>query len=360
LATNRFWQGFGSQIENNPARRSKTIYKMRKLHYPALLAFSLWAHAAFGQQDPMFTNYQFNSLIFNPAYAGSNEHLTLNVIHRQQWVGFEGAPSTQSLLAHTPLKNERVGLGASIVKDKIGPSGSFDFATAYAYRFPVGSRKRLKLSLGLQGSVANWYGDWFDVTVEQGSDPSFQRRLSRWLPNFGAGAYLYGKRFYAGLGCPRLIEHDLRKAEAEGDDFFGKTYRHYYATLGAAFPLDGDNLVFRPSLLVKRAGLFSALRRDDAFQNIGAPTALNLDASFFLRQMLWLGASYRTAVEAGDSSHDSMDFWAAWSLRNGLRFGASYDVNLSKIRQASSGSFEVMLGYEFDIKVKKVASPRYF
>lgn len=308
----------------------------------------------------MFTSYQFNSLIFNPAYTGSNEHLTLNLIHRQQWLGFDGAPSTQSLIAHSPLKNERVGLGISLLNDKVGPTNTFHAAGSYAYRMLVGKKKNMKLSLGLQASMANWRADWSDVTVEHGSDPSFQQNISRWMPNFGAGIYLSSKRFYAGMGVPRLLENDLRKAQNDAVDFYGKTYRHLYTSVGGIFPFDGEQIVFRPSLLLKSSGLFSSFKKDGKTQNIGAPTALNIDASFFFRQTFWVGATFRTAVQTQKSSSDSADLWAAWYLRNGLRLGASYDFTLSKLQKAGANSFEVMVGYEFDIKVKQVASPRYF
>ena len=320
----------------------------------------LCVFAARGQQDPMFTNYHFNSLVFNPAYAGSNEHLTLNLIHRQQWLGFDGAPVTQSLIAHTPLKNERVGVGFSMVNDIIGSTSSLNIAGSYAYRMLVGKKKNMKLSVGLQASVANWRGDWLDVTVEQGTDPSFQQNISRWLPNFGAGVYLSGKRFYAGFGCPRLLENDLQAVKHEGVDYYGKTYRHWYTTIGGVLPIDGDQLIFRPSLLLKSTGLFSSLKSDKKGQNIGSPTALNIDASFFFRQAFWVGATFRTAVQTQKSSSDSADIWVAWCLRNGLRLGASYDITISRLQKAAGNSFELMAGFEFDIKVKKVASPRYF
>lgn len=315
----------------------------------------LWAATASAQQNPMFTNYHFNSLAFNPAYAGSNEHLTLNLSHRQQWLGFDGAPVTQTLTAHSPLRNERVGVGLTLSNDRIGPGGTLDLSASYAYRMPVGTSKKLKLSLGLQASVANWRGDFSKITVEHSDDPSFQQNLSRWLPNFGAGAYLHSEKFYLGLGCPHILEHDLRKAKGSTEALFAKNYRHLYLSTGAAFPFNGEQLVFRPSLLVQSAGFLS----DRNGQDIGAPTSANLGAAVLFRQLFWVGTSYRSAL-SGKSSNDSANLWLAWSLRNGLRFGAAYDLTLSKIRTASSNSFEIMLGYEFDIKVKQVASPRYF
>ena len=337
----------------SPWSHLKMILNMSKFTLLALLAGLTAATGAFGQQDPMFTKYFFNSLIFNPAVAGSNEHLTLNLIHRQQWIGLDGAPTSQSLSGHTPLKNERVGLGVSLVNDKIGASGTFDFNTAYAYRIPVG--KKMKLSLGVQASVTNWRGNWSELTVEDGTDEVFSDNLNRWLPNFGAGAYLYGERFFASLGCPRLLEHDLRKTNDE-TPFYARTYRHYYLTVGAAFPLGSEQLIFRPTMLVKSTGVFSSFRKFSSQNPIGSPTEMDLDASFFIAQALWLGVAYRTALELGNSSNDSADLWAAFYFRNGLRLGVAYDLTLSKLNKVGNGSFEVMAGYEFDIKVKRVAS----
>lgn len=330
-------------------------FTMRNNYLVILPFFIFWATVANAQQDPMFTNYHSNALVFNPAYAGSNEHLSLNLSHRQQWLGFDGAPTTQTITAHTPLRNERVGVGLSLLNDRIGPGGSTDLAASYAYRMQLGSSKKLKLSLGLQASVANWRGNFSSITVEHTDDPSFSQNLSRWLPNFGAGAYLYSDKFYLGLGLPRLLEHDLRKAKDETQAIFAQNVRHLYLSAGAAFPLDGEQLVFRPTLLLQNAGFLSG---PDG-RTVGAPVSANLGASLLIRQLAWAGISYRTAF-SNQSSHDSANLWLAWSLRNGMRFGAAYDISLSKIRTASSNSFELMLGYEFDIKVKQVASPRYF
>lgn len=312
-----------------------------------------------GQQEPMFTKYFFNNLAFNPACAGSNEHLTVNLLHRRQWIGVEGGAQTQSVTAHTPLANERVGLGATLLNDQIGPGGTFEFFTAYAYRFPVG--ETAKLSIGLQAGLANWRGNWNQLTLEHPSDVVFQGVYSRWLPNFGAGVYFYSERFFVGIGCPRLLEYDLRKAKQETSSIYAKSYRHIYASAGVALPLSGnENFIFRPSVMVKSTDWFSNWRKDPDFKNIGAPTAIDADVSFFFFQRFWLGTALRTAFNLNKSSGDSVDLWAAFSFDNGIRLGASYDFPVSAIRVATGGSFELMAGYEFDIKIKKVVPPRYF
>lgn len=331
---------------------------MNKLYH--LLVLWLLGGVLHAQQDPMFTNYHFNSLVFNPAYAGANEHLTANLMHRQQWVGFDGAPVTQTFTVHSPLKTPRVGVGFCLVHDQIGPTGAFDLAASYAYRMLIGKKKNLKLAIGMQASLMNWHTDILEINLEHAGDPSFQENYSRWMPNFGVGAHLSGSRFYAAIGCPRLVENDLRKPSEGQVGLNAKTFRHFYTALGAILPVNGDQVMFRPSMLLKSVGLGSSFRTDDAFKNIGSPTALNLDAAFFLRQTYWLGITFRTAVQAQKSSSDSIDFWAAWCMRNGFRLGAAYGLTLSKFQNAGRNSFELMMGYEFDIKVKKVASPRYF
>jgi type IX secretion system PorP/SprF family membrane protein len=320
---------------------------------------SCWALPGRAQQDPMFTKYLFNSLAYNPAYAGSNEALVVSAIHRQQWTGLDGAPSTQSLTAHSPLRNERVGVGFSLVRDKIGAGGTLDFGVAYAYRLPLG--EVFKLAGGLQANITQWRGNWSELTLDNTADPVFQENINRWLPNFGAGVYLYSTHFYAGFGSPRLVEHNLREANGEGETLFARTYRHYYTTVGGAFPWNGnEDFVVRPTLLLKSAGLFSSLRKEASGQRLGSPTEVDVDLSVLLRQTLWLGAAYRMALERSVSSDDSFDLWADLVLRNGLRLGASYDILLSPIRKVSGGSFELMLGYEFNIKKSRVASTRYF
>jgi len=310
------------------------------------------------QQEPMFTKYAFNSLIFNPAYAGSNEHLTTNIIHRTQWIGLEGAPVSQSVTLHTPLRDERVGMGFNLGHDKAGPSNIFNADFSYAYRFPLG--EYLKLSIGLQAGFANWRTDRSQLNLQHPTDAVFQTNINRWMPNFGAGMYLSSEKFYVGFGCPRLVEYDLRKSKKEETGIYARTYRHYYTTAGVIFPMNDETVIFRPSILLKSTGLFSSFRTDAKFNNIGTPTELDFDASFFFLKTLWVGLAYRTAVQLGKSSPDSIDIWAAWYLRNGVRIGCAYDFPINGVLSVSPGSLEIMAGYEFDVKVRRVAPPRYF
>ena len=331
---------------------------MRKIY--TLLAFLfVFTTSTFAQQDAMFTKYMFNSLIYNPAYAGSKDHMAIGLIHRTQWWGIDGAPNTQSFTIHTPMKNERVGLGFSAINDAIGPANSIQANLSYAYRIPIGKGK---LAIGIQGGVINWRADWSKLDIQDGSDDAFQTNPNFWRPNFGAGIYYYTSKFYIGMASPHLIEYDLREDDINTPQW-AKQYRHYYFTTGVAIPLKGDALIFKPSLFIKNVGLLSALNKDEAFREIGAPTEFDIDLSLMFYQALWVGVSFRSAIEGvvGDSSSfDSVDIWAAYYLANGLRIGAAYDYTLTKLQSPAQGSFEVMLGYEFDYKTKQIVTPRYF
>jgi type IX secretion system PorP/SprF family membrane protein len=318
---------------------------------------------SFGQQDPMFTKYMFNSLTFNPAYAGSWDHMTVGLLHRSQWVEIEGAPTTQSLTLHTPLKNERIGVGLSLINDKIGPTNSTSLNLAYAYKIPIG---KMKLSIGLQAGMENYNADWTKLETEEGIqiDEAFAIGSNKFLPNFGAGLYLSNDKFYFGVSSPQLVEYDLRDSEDITTAIWARSARHYYMMTGLAIPIKGKALVFKPSILVKNVGLFKGNAKDEAFRNIGAPNEFDLDLSLLFQEALWVGTSFRSAFSAfgseAKSSFDSVDFWVSYNLKNGMRIGAAYDYPVSDLRTVTSGAFELMLGYEFDYKNDKVVTPRYF
>ena len=236
---------------------------MRKILTFVVFLF-LFTSVSYGQQDPMFTKYMFNSLAYNPAYAGSNGHMAIALIHRTQWWGIQGGPNTQSFTIHSPLKNERVGLGLSVVGDAIGPTNSIDANLSYAYHLPLG--KKAKLSIALQGGAMNWRADWSDLDIEHAQDDAFSEvQPNFWLPNFGAGLYFYTDNFYLGFSSPKLIEYDLRKENLNTTQW-AKQHRHFYLSSGAAIPLNGDALVFKPSILVKNVGLFSSFNSNEVYQ----------------------------------------------------------------------------------------------
>jgi len=312
------------------------------------------------QQEPMYTKYMFNSLSYNPAYAGSHEYMSVRLLYRNQWVGFEGAPESQTVTVHSPV-NDRIGVGLSLYNDDIGAHASTGANLSYAYRFLLGPGK---LSIGLQAGLSNWRADFNQLKFRdpQSADASFAGISdSQWLPNFGAGVFYYSKLWYAGFSAPRLIENKLGTADVGGGVIeSSRTRRHYYLSAGAALPLAGDDLIFKPSFLIKNVGLFSAFSSNNTgLFEIGAPTEFDIDASLLFFQTLWVGLSFRSAFEAasGDSSVDSVDAWISIQLANGIRVGAAFDQTINKI---GDQSFELMLGYDFDYETKRMNTPRYF
>ncbi len=336
---------------------------MKKILTLAIGLF-LTAQVAFAQQDPMFTKYMFNTLAFNPAYAGAQEHLSLGLLHRTQWWGLNGGPQTQSLTAHTPLKNDRVGVGISFMNDNIGPTNTFTGDVSYAYRIPIGTKA--KLAVGLQAGFQNYVIDGSKVDPFE-TDFVFVSS-SRWTPNFGAGLYFSTKKFYVGFSSPHLVEWAYRDGKATPGKPYAAQYRHYFTTMGAAIPINGDNLIFKPSIMIRNVGLLSSLNKDVFKKKIAAPTGFDIDMSLLFYKTFWLGAAYRSAFEqfstdaAGKalSSASSVNVWMSYNLSNGMRIGAAYDYNLTKLQKPTQGSFELFLGYEFDYKEKKVVTPRYF
>ncbi len=331
---------------------------MRKIY--TLVILLAFCGMSYGQQDAMFTKYMFNALSYNPAYAGAKDHMAVSLLHRTQWWGIDGGPNTQTFTLHSPMKNDRVGLGFSAVNDAIGPTNAISANVSYAYRIPFG---KSKLAVGVQGGVLNWRADWSKLNLEVIGDDAYSEASPNYIrPNFGAGLYFYNKSFYLGLGVPHLIEYDLREENINTAQW-SKQYRHYFFSSGAAIPVKGDAIIFKPSLLVKSVGLLSSFNKDEAYQNVGAPTEFDIDISFMFYKTLWIGTSFRSSVEAftnDSSSFDSIDFWAAYYLTNGLRIGAAYDYTLTKIQSPAQGSFEVMLSYEFDYVTKQAVTPRYF
>ncbi len=323
----------------------------------------LFVTGGYAQQDPMFTKYMFNSLIFNPGYAGSKDYMSVGILHRTQWAGFEGAPTTQTVTLHTPLKNERVGVGFSLINDEIGPTNSLGANLSYAYRIPVGKNGG-KFSIGVSGGVENYRADFSQLNLEN-PDDVFADNPNEWNPNFGLGLYYYTRNFYAGVSCPHLIEYELLPNQSNTETaIFARNFRHYYFTMGTAIPVKGDNIIFKPSILVKNVGFDKQFSSEEAFQDVGAPTEFDIDLSLLFQQTFWIGASFRSGIQAFGSnaktSYDSADVWFSWNMSNGLRLGAAYDYPLNEINTVTAGSFEVMLGYEFNYRTSATVTPRYF
>ena len=294
------------------------------------------------QQDPMYTQYMFNQQTVNPAYTGSWESLSFMVLARQQWAGMAGAPETYTFSMQAPLKNERVALGLNVINDKIGKEKRFYMFGDYSYLLPI--KEDMNLRLGLKGGFVNYTNNLTEYqTNHPGSgiiDPSFQGDIDRkFVPNFGVGAFLYGRKYYVGFSIPRILSQDFENNY--NNLSVNAEMRHYFLNAGLVFDLS-ESVKFKPTMLTKAT--FSS-------EN-GAPVELDLTANFLIKERFWLGAMYRTG--------DSFGFIAQWIIDKKLRIGYSYDYTTTKLQNFHNGSHEVMISYEMRFLKEMFASPRYF
>jgi len=297
------------------------------------------------QNNGMYTKYIFNSLAYNPAYAGYYDHLYVGTSYKDMWQGIDGAPTTQTLTIHTPLRSAKVAMGLNLVNDAIGPIGQTKANLSYSYRIPLGGTNIL--SIGIQGGLSYWRADLKKLSLAGTSLAN--TNSTRVSPNFGAGILFYNKSFYVGVSSPQVVEQEYRFSSMNNLPF-AKEYRRSYFAAGAAIPIKGERIVFKPSILVKNVGLFSEVSR-----NVGALTEYDVDLSLLFNQGLQIGVSFRSAIETfyERSSFNSSDIWMSYQLKNGLRLGASFENTVT------FDSFEVMVGYQFNYRRARVTK-RYF
>lgn len=305
--------------------------------YVVLCVFMVLSTMAKAQQDPMFTQYMFNTMAINPAYAGSRDALTATMLSRHQWVGFAGAPSSQTLNVHSPFIRPELGAGLSVMMDKAGPVQNTSLYTDLAYRMRLSEKGRL--ALGIKGGFNLMQGDIASLIVIDKTDPATQRNIEGvLLPNFGFGMYYYQERFYAGVSSPKLLENDFYSDAVTGATSIAGERRHYYFIAGAVFNLS-DDIKFKPSLLTKVVS--------------NAPVQLDFTANFLLKEKVWLGAMFRS----GDAAGLLMQF----NINEQLRLGYAFDFPFTPINRYSGGTHEVMLSYDFIFnRGKRIMSPRYF
>ncbi len=291
------------------------------------------------QQDAQYTQYMYNTLSINPAYAGSRGALSLAGLHRSQWVGLDGAPTTQTFNIHSPV-SERVGLGFSVVNDEIGNGTNQDtyFDASFSYTVPVSLNGKLSFGLKAGGHLLN-----LDFNRLQNFNPSpttLQESNidNKFSPNFGAGIYYHSERFYAGLSVPNFLE--TQHFDDSGSNSFIATDRmNWYLISGFVTDLSYD-WKFKPTVLFKAVD--------------GAPLQADLSANFLYREKLTLGAAYRWSAA-----------WSAlfgYQLSDKLLLGLAYDREITELGNSSfnDGSFEIFLRFELLTKYRKIVTPRFF
>lgn len=304
---------------------------MRKLIISTILFTALNGMA---QQDALFSQYMFNKLLVNPAYAGSREVYSADLISRYQWVGFSGAPKTLSLAMHSPLRNEHMALGCYIYSDNIGATLDQGVQAAYAYRIilPKG-----KLSFGISAGIKYYDIDFSKVYVEDPDYFFYGQPEKKVIPDANFGIYYYTNHLYAGISSKQLLQNEFALVNTSEGTSYSRLTRHFYGMAGLAIPVS-DNVIFRPSTLVKFVK--------------NAPWQIDLNASFLINDILWIGGTYRT-----DNTLVGM---AEILVGKNLRIGYSYDYNMNPLRNYNSGSHEIRLGVDFDLLRIRMLTPRYF
>ncbi|MBK8194192.1 MAG: type IX secretion system membrane protein PorP/SprF [Lewinellaceae bacterium] len=294
------------------------------------------------QQDHQYTQFMYNKLLYNPAYAGARGTPTLTGIFRSQWLGFDGAPQSGLLSFNSPFLTPRVGIGATLSYLKIGLQRDFHASVAYSY--DLVAMENVSLRVGIQGSLRTLGVAFDDAAPFTIGDPSLDnQRVNDFYGNVGAGIYgIFMERYFAGFSVPRIYSNAIGLNSAL-NPVSAKEYRHFYGVAGGIFPLSEDiNLM--PAVLIKYVS--------------NAPVDADLNVNLDIRQKVTAGISYRLG---GNGPGESVDLLVFWQATPQVGVGASYDFTLSDLKDYNGGSIELLLQADLKKNKKKnVFSPRFF
>jgi len=306
---------------------------------------------SYGQQTVQFSQYIFNGLAVNPAYAGYKEDWTLNLSSRLQWTGIDGAPKTSTISADGLTRNNNIGLGGIVTSDRLGPQNTSSLYFNYAYRLQIDEDNTRRISFGLAAGLVQYSldGSKFNATdVGDGAVPSgYESKLT---PDFRLGVYYYTPSYYWGASVLNVLSGATSFVD---NPAVIRETRHVYLTAGALFGLT-DNIDIKPSVMFK--------------EDFKSPTNLDLNAFVLLNKIIWLGVSYRTGVTIWNKTNlqnglDKSDAMAAifeLKVNDTFRFGYSYDFTTSALSSYQSGTHELSLSLTFKSKKPRILSPRYF
>ncbi len=303
---------------------------MKKL----ILIFMFFSIVSNAQQDAQFTQYMYNTIEVNPAYAGSRGVMSVFGLYRTQWVGLDGAPETSTFSINTPLNNSDLGLGVSLVNDKIGPTTENTLSADLSYTIPTS--ESWNLSFGIKGTANLFNIDINKLSMEDQNDEQFQNLKNRFSPNVGAGIYYHSDRAYIGLSVPNFIETSRYDAD---DTAIFKDKINYYLIAGYVFNLDRlEYIKFKPALMTKMVE--------------GAPLQVDVSGNFMFNDKFVLGLAYRWSA--------SVSAMAGFQVTKGMYIGYGYDHETTRLRKYNSGSHEIFLRFDFFNNYNKMISPRFF
>ena len=292
----------------------------------------LLAIVSYGQQDAQFTQYMYNTININPAYAGSRGAMSIFALHRTQWVGLDGAPTTNAASINTPINNSNLGLGVSFVNDKIGPTNENTISGDLSYTIPTS--ENFKLSFGMK-ATANLFNLNVDKLnpADQG-DPQFQNLRNVFTPNVGAGIYYHSDKAYLGLSVPNFIQTNRYN---DNQVAIFKEKINYYLIGGYVFDLSYD-IKFKPAFLTKLVE--------------GSPLQVDVSANFMFIEKVVVGVAYRCSA--------AMSAMVGFQVTDGMYIGYGYDLETTNLENYNSGSHEIFLRYEIFKNNEKVITPRFF
>jgi type IX secretion system PorP/SprF family membrane protein len=272
------------------------------------------------QQTPQFSQYMYNTISINPAYAGSREYMVINVLNRNQWVGINGAPETQTLSAHTSIPKSNVGVGLSVINDKLGYERMTYVYSDFSYRIDLDGYDEYKLTFGLKAGFRKYSLDEDLLNdPEYNNDPELANVDYKWDPNFGVGVYFRGDSFYLGLSAPKIFRYK------NNTEYFSLDRMSYFLNGGYLFDVD-RHIKIKPAFIVKYTD--------------GAPISVDISSMMLINENLWIGANYRLG--------DSLGALVNFKLTEGFSVGYAYDYITSNLNFATAGSHEIMLNYEFE------------
>jgi len=288
------------------------------------------------QTEPMYSQYMYNMLGVNPAYAGSREATSFNLFQRKQWVGLEGAPQTTSVSLDQAILNKKAGWGIQLYDDKLGVEKADGINLMTATRIRVSENGILSggLSLGLM----NYRIDLINVTNRYTpSDPAFYSNFNKWTPSIGIGLYYNTDNFYAGVSIPNILKSRLSAFDVIKSGLQKVNSRHIFLTTGLVIPIN-ENIKLKPSTMIKMVE--------------GAPIEADLNTNIWFHDLISVGVSYRTG--------DAVISMAEIQATENLRIGYAYDITISPLKYYNNGSHEFMIRYEIGNTKTKVKSTRYF
>jgi type IX secretion system PorP/SprF family membrane protein len=293
---------------------------MNKKAAPVFLLLSLLLPVLLrAQQLPLYSQYMFNTLEINPAYAGFKQSMQFTSIFRKQFNGIKDAPQTAMLSGDMPIGDTKLGVGLKIVDDRISITQNFGAQGSMSYRI---EGENSNLAFGLQIGALNYKTDFSKLNITNPGDPVFAQNLNALTANFGTGIFYNTAKFYAGLSAPNLVRTHLRKVDVALAEYEVKQNTHMYLNAGYLIDLN-DNFILKPSFLLRGVK--------------GIPLQYDVNANVFFRDLMSAGVSYR--------SHSALVGLLDFRLVPTLRLGYAYDYNLGRLNNFSKGTHEIILRY---------------